>query len=153
MIDSTDRRILSALQRNGRLTNVELAEEVGLSPSPCLRRVRQLEKDGFIDRYVAHLNPKKLGYPMTVFVRVWLDGQGADTVNSFIEAVQKLDEVVECHLIAGDCDFLLRVIAADLDGYRRFQSEYLGRIAGVRSVKTEIPLQTYNRSWEIPLES
>lgn len=152
MIDSTDRRILAALQRNGRLTNVELAEEVGLSPSPCLRRVRQLEKDGFIDRYVAHLNPKKLGYPMTVFVRVWLDGQGADTVNSFIEAVQKLDEVVECHLIAGDCDFLLRVIAADLDGYRRFQSEYLGRIAGVRSVKTEIPLQTYNRSWEIPLE-
>ena len=153
MIDSTDRRILAALQQNGRLTNVELAEEVGLSPSPCLRRVRQLEKDGFIDRYVAHLNPKKLGYPMTVFVRVWLDGQGADTVNSFIEAVQKLDEVVECHLIAGDCDFLLRVIASDLDGYRRFQSEYLGRIAGVRSVKTEIPLQTYNRSWEIPLES
>ncbi len=152
MIDSTDRRILAALQRNGKLTNVELAEEVGLSPSPCLRRVRQLEQDGYIDRYVAHLNPKKLGYPLTVFVRVWLDGQGADTVNGFLEAVQELEEVVECHLIAGDCDFLLRVIAHDLDGYRRFQSEYLGRISGVRSVKTEIPLQTYNRSWEIPLE-
>lgn len=152
LVDTTDRRILAALQNNGRLTNVELAEEVGLSPSPCLRRVRQLEKAGYIDRYVALLNPRKLGFSMTVFVRVWLDGQDDDTVNRFIEAVQELGQVVECHFMAGDCDFLLRVIAADLDSYRRFQSEHLGRIPGVRSLKTEIPLQKVKHSWELPLQ-
>ena len=84
-LDRTDRRILSALQKNGRLTNVELAEQVGLSPSPCLRRVRRLEDEGYIDRYVALLNPKKLGFSTTVFVRVWLAAQDDDTVNNFSE--------------------------------------------------------------------
>lgn len=152
LIDGTDRRILAALQKNGRLSNVELAEQVGLSPSPCLRRVRQLEKAGYIERYVALLNPKRLGYSMTAFVRVALTSQDVDTVNRFIESVQKLPQVVECHFMAGDCDFLLRVVAADLDGYRRFQSEQLGRIEGIRSVKTEIPLQTITRHWELPLD-
>lgn len=151
LIDKTDRRILAALQKNGRLTNVELAEEVGLSPSPCLRRVRQLEKAGFIDRYVALLNPKKLGFPMSVFVRVWLDGQSAETISGFIAAVQALDQVVECHLIAGDCDFLLRVLAQDLDSYRSFQAERLVQIPGVRSLKTDIPIEKVKDTWEIPL--
>ena len=151
-LDKTDRRILAALQENGRLTNVELAEQVGLSPSPCLRRVRLLESEGYIDRYVALLNPKRLGLHTTVFVRVWLNGQDDDSVNKFMEAVKQLDQVVECHLMAGDCDFLLRVVAADLDAYRRFQTEHLGRIAGVRSVKTDIPLQKVKHSWELPLK-
>lgn len=152
ILDKTDRRILAALQRDGRLTNVELAEQVGLSPSPCLRRVRQLEKEGFIDKYVALLNPKKLGYSTTVFVWVCLDGQDEETVNKFIAAIQELEQIVECHFMAGDCDFLLRVIAPDLDGYRRFQSEHLGRIEGVRSLKTDIPLQKIKHSWELPVE-
>lgn len=152
MIDQTDRKILAALQKNGRLTNVELAEQVGLSPSPCLRRVRHLEEAGYIDRYVALLNPKKLGYPMTVFVWVWLESHDEDSVNLIIADINKLPEIVECHFMAGDCDFLLRVVAADLDDYRRFQSEKLGRIAGVRSLKTEIPLQRVKQTWELPLE-
>ena len=150
-LDRTDRRILSALQKNGRLTNVELAEQVGLSPSPCLRRVRRLEDEGYIDRYVALLNPKKLGFSTTVFVRVWLAAQDDDTVNNFITSVQKLGQVLECHFMAGDCDFLLRVVAADLDGYRRFQSEHLGRIAGIRKLQTEIPLERIKQSCELPL--
>ncbi len=152
ILDRTDRRILAALQRNGRLTNVELAEEVGLSPSPCLRRVRQLEQAGFIDHYVALLNPAKLGYPMTIFVRVWLKSQDHDTVQHFIASIQKYGQVAECHLMAGDCDFLLRVLAADLDDYRKFQTEHLARIEGVRSLITDIPLQKVKLTWELPLE-
>lgn len=140
-LDSIDRRILRALQRDGRQQNVELAKEVGLSPSPCLRRVRLLEEAGVIERYVAVLNPAKVGRGLTVFTRVWLKEQDADTVAHFAEAVQHLPQVVECHLMAGDCDFLLRVVAADIDDYRQFQMQHLTRIRGVQSVKTEIPLQ------------
>ncbi len=150
-LDAIDRRILRALQRDGRLQNVELAKQVGLSPSPCLRRVRLLEEAGIIERYVALLNPSKIGMGLTVFVRVWLTGQDAETTDRFTESVKQLPQVVECHLMAGDCDFLLRVVAADLDAYRRFQIEHLTRIKGVQSVKTEIPMQKIKLSTELPL--
>jgi Lrp/AsnC family leucine-responsive transcriptional regulator len=150
-LDAIDRRILTALQRDARLQNVELAKEVGLSPSPCLRRVRLLEEAGIIERYVALLNPAKIGMGLTVFARVWLTGQDAKTVDHFTSEVKQLPQVVECHLMAGDCDFLLRIVAADLDDYRRFQVEYLTRIEGVQSVKTEIPMQKIKLTSELPL--
>jgi len=150
-LDAIDRHILNALQRDGRLQNVELAKEVGLSPSPCLRRVRLLEEAGVIERYVAVLNAAKIGKGLTVFTRVWLTGQDAETVNNFTEAVLRLPEVVECHLMAGDCDFLLRIVAADLDDYRQFQIKYLTRIKGVQSVKTEIPMQRIKLTSELPV--
>ncbi|CAJ3594118.1 transcription regulator AsnC [Burkholderia pseudomallei] len=150
-LDSIDRRILRALQRDGRQQNVELAKEVGLSPSPCLRRVRLLEEAGVIERYVAVLDPAKVGRGLTVFTRVWLKEQDADTVAHFAEAVQHLPQVVECHLMAGDCDFLLRVVAADIDDYRQFQMQHLTRIRGVQSVKTEIPLQKVKLTSEVPV--
>ncbi|AHI64071.1 Lrp/AsnC family transcriptional regulator [Burkholderia thailandensis] len=150
-LDAIDRRILQALQRDGRLQNVELAKEVGLSPSPCLRRVRLLEEAGVIERYVAVLNPAKVDKGLTVFARVWLKGQDADTVNRFADAVRHLPQVVECHLMAGDCDFLLRVVAADIDDYRQFQMHHLTRIKGVQSVKTEIPLQKVKLTSEVPV--
>lgn len=150
-LDSLDRRILKALQRDGRMQNVELAKEVGLSPSPCLRRVRLLEEAGVIERYVAVLNANKVGKGLTVFARVWLKGQDVETVDHFTEAVRKLPEVVECHLMAGDCDFLLRIVAADLDDYRQFQIKHLTRIKGVQSVKTEIPMQKIKLTSEIPV--
>lgn len=150
-LDEIDRRILLALQRDGRLQNVELAKQVGLSPSPCLRRVRLLEEAGVIERYVALLSASKIGMGLTVFVRVWLTGQDEETVGRFTESVKNLPEVVECHLMAGDCDFLLRVVAADLDSYRRFQIEHLGRIKGVQSLKTDIPMQKIKLSTELPL--
>jgi Lrp/AsnC family transcriptional regulator, leucine-responsive regulatory protein len=150
-LDAIDRRILKALQRDGRLQNIQLAEEVGLSPSPCLRRVRILEEAGVIEKYVAVVNAAKVGKALSVFVRVWLTGQDAESVNRFSEAARQLPDIVECHLMAGDCDFLLRVVVADLDEYRRFQAEYLTRIPGVQSVKTEIPMQKVKLTSEIPM--
>ncbi len=150
-LDAIDRRILNALQRDGRLQNVDLAQQVGLSPSPCLRRVRLLEDAGVIEKYVAVLDPAKVGKALTVFARVWLKGQDAHTVDSFAEAVRQFPDVVECHLMAGDCDFLLRIVAADLDEYRRFLMEYLTRIPGVQSVKTDIPMQKIKLTSEIPM--
>lgn len=150
-LDGIDRRILRALQDDGRIQNVELAEQVGLSPSPCLRRVKMLEEAGVIERYVALLNPAKLGVGLTVFVRIWLTSQDAKTIDNFTAEVQRLPQIVECHLMAGDCDFLLRVVAADLEAYRKFQGEYLVRIKGVQSVKTEIPMQRIKLTSELPI--
>lgn len=150
-LDEIDRRILHELQRDGRLQNNELARRVGLSPSPCLRRVRLLEEAGVIDRYVALLNPSKIGMGLTVFARVWLTGQDAKTVERFTRRVQQLPEIVECHLMAGDCDFLLRIVAANLEAYRQFQVDHLTRIECVQNVKTEVPMQRVKMSSELPL--
>jgi len=150
-LDAIDRHILNALQRDGRMQNIELAKEVGLSPSPCLRRVRLLEEAGVIERYVAVLNATKVGKGLTVFARVWLKGQDVETVDHFTESVKRLPEVVECHLMAGDCDFLLRIVAGDLDDYRQFQIKHLTRIKGVQSVKTEIPMQKIKLTSELPV--
>ena len=150
-LDTIDRRILQVLQRDGRLQNVDLAKQVNLSPSPCLRRVRLLEEAGVIERYVAVLNPVKIGKGFTAFARVWLTGQDAETVDHFTDAIKLLPEVVECHLMAGDCDFLLRIVAADLDDYRQFQIKHLTRIRGVQSVKTEIPMQRIKLTSELPV--
>ncbi len=114
-------------------------------------RVKLLEEAGIIERYVALVDAAKLGMGFTVFARVWLTGQDEETVVPFVEAIRRLPQVVECHLMAGDCDFILRVVAADLDGYRRFQIEHLGRIKGVRNIKSEIPMQRVKQSTEIPV--
>jgi Lrp/AsnC family transcriptional regulator, leucine-responsive regulatory protein len=151
VIDATDRRILRALQRNGRMSNVELANEVGLSPSPCLRRVRLLEESGVIDQYVAVLDGAKVGVGLTVFARIWFKTQGAETTNQFAETVRKFPEVVECYLTTGECDAIMRVVTADLHAYWRFQSDYLMRIPSVQSVKTDVPMETIKRSFELPL--
>ena len=150
-LDAIDRRILSELQSDGRLTNNDLAERVGLSPSPCLRRVRALEAAGIIVGYNAALDPALLELGTSVFVRVWLKAQDDETVQRFVDSIVALPHVVECHMMAGDCDFLLRVVARDLDGYRRFQAEKLARIEGVTSLKTDIPLQRVKVTAALPL--
>lgn len=150
-LDGIDRRILRVLQENGRIQNVELAEKVGLSPSPCLRRVKLLEESGVIERYVALLDASKINVGLTVFARIWLTGQDAETVEHFVAEVRSLPQVVECHLMAGDCDFLLRIVAADLETYRQFQVDHLTRIKGVQSVKTEVPMQKIKLTSELPL--
>jgi Lrp/AsnC family transcriptional regulator, leucine-responsive regulatory protein len=150
-LDALDLRILRALQKDGRLQNNELAREVGLSPSPCLRRVRQLEEAGVIKGYVALLDPAKVGRQLTIFARVWLRGQDVDTVQAFTDAIRQLPEVLECHLMVGDCDFLLRIAIANLDEYRRFQVEHLTKIPSVQSVKTEIPIQIIKQTTELPV--
>ncbi|KKB85316.1 AsnC family transcriptional regulator [Devosia limi DSM 17137] len=151
IVDPIDRRILAALQRNGRMSNVELANEVGLSPSPCLRRVRILEESGIIERYVAVLDGAKVGVGLTVFARVWFKTQDAEITNQFAETVRKFPEVLECYLTTGECDAIMRIVTADLHAYWRFQSDYLMRIPSVQSVKTDVPMETIKRSHELPL--
>ncbi|CAN7189141.1 Lrp/AsnC family transcriptional regulator [Agrobacterium sp. SHOUNA12C] len=150
-LDAIDRRILRALQRNGRIPNVELAKEVGLSPSPCLRRVRLLEESGVIDRYVAVLDPAKVGMGLTVFARVWFKTQDAEITHQFAETVRKFPEVVECYLTTGECDAIMRIVTADLHSYWRFQADHLTRIPSVQSVKTDVPMETIKQGHELPL--
>lgn len=150
-LDRIDRAILSAIQTEGRIQNLDLAARIGLSPSPCLRRVKRLEDTGIIRRYVALLDAAKIGIGLTVFARISLIAQDAETVESFAQAMNALPQVVECHIMAGECDALLRVVATDLDGYRRFQMAHLTRHNGVQTVKTDIPMQTVKLSTELPL--
>ena len=149
-LDAIDRRILRALQRNSNQTNAELAQQAGLSPTPCLRRVHLLEEQGVIDAYVALLNPAAVDLRFTAFVRVTLE-RDKKTVEHFAREMEQAPEVLECHLMAGSYDYLLRVIARDLDDYQRFQMETLTQIEGVRNVETEIPLKRIKQTVRLPI--
>ncbi|AOK27397.1 Lrp/AsnC family transcriptional regulator [Burkholderia ubonensis] len=150
-LDAIDKRILRALQQNSNRTNAELAQHAGLSATPCLRRVHLLEEQGVIDAYVALLNPAAVELRLTAFVRVTLERQDKATVEHFAREIEKAPEVLECHLMAGSYDYLLRVIAKDLDDFQRFQMETLTRIAGVRNVQTEIPLKRIKQTTRLPI--
>ncbi|CAN0645387.1 AsnC family transcriptional regulator [Burkholderia cepacia] len=150
-LDAIDRRILRALQRNSNQTNAELAQQAGLSATPCLRRVHLLEEQGVIDAYVALLNPAAVDLRFTAFVRVTLERQDKTTVERFAREMEQATEVLECHLMAGSYDYLLRVIARDLDDYQRFQMETLTQIEGVRNVETEIPLKRIKQTVRLPI--
>ncbi len=151
ILDDIDKRILRALQRDGRLQNVELAKEVGLSPSPCLRRVKLLEEAGIIDRYVAVLNSSKIGLSLSMFARVWLTAQDAETIDHFMDAMKQLPQVMECYIMLGESDALLRVVVTDLDDYRHFQSAHLTRKNGIQNVKTDVPSQIVKQTYVLPL--
>ena len=150
-LDAIDRRILRALQQNSNQTNAELAQQAGLSATPCLRRVHLLEAQGVIDAYVALLNPAAVDLRFTAFVRVTLERQDKKTVERFAREMEQAPEVLECHLMAGSYDYLLRVIARDLDDYQRFQMETLTQIEGVRNVETEIPLKRIKQTVRLPI--
>lgn len=150
-LDEIDRRILRELQRDGRVQNNELAKRVGLSPSPCLRRVKLLEEAGVISRYVAVLDQAKVGLRLSMFARVWLTAQDAETIDLFIAAMRRLPEVVECYIMLGESDALLRVVVADLDDYRRFQSTHLTRRNGIQNVKTDVPSETVKQTFSLPV--
>jgi len=151
-IDPIDRAILSVLQRNGRLPNVQLAEQVGLSESACLRRVKLLEEEKVIDRYVMLVNPAAVGKPSSVFVQVTLEGQQAEKLAAFEDAVQNVVDVMECYLLSGDCDYLLQVRVRDNADYVRVH-EILTALPGVLRVQTSFALRTVRRTTEISLES
>ncbi|MED5549552.1 MAG: Lrp/AsnC family transcriptional regulator [Pseudomonadota bacterium] len=130
-LDSVDISILTELQDHGRLTNAELAERVGLSASACHRRVKALEQAGVIDRYVAILSEKALGRGITVYVQVTLDNQKRETLVAFEEAVETVPEVMECYLMSGDADYLVRVLVRDANDYERVHREVLSGLPGV----------------------
>lgn len=150
-LDSIDRRILSQLQENGRLTATELAERVGLTTSPCLRRLRLLEEAGIIRGYTALLDQKKVGLPVSVFVSIKLDRQAEDALSRFEAAVRQCPEVLECYLMTGPRDYLLRVVARDLDDYERFVKETLTRIEGVANIESSFALGQVKHSNVLPI--
>ncbi len=140
-LDEIDRRILKQLQHDGRMTNQQLSEEVGLSPSPCLRRLKQLEQGGVITRYVALVDPESVGLDVTAFVRVRLDQQDDRHLAAFEEAVAGFSEVMECYLMTGDADYQLRVLVPSLGAFEDFLRFRLTRIAGVAQVTTSFALR------------
>lgn len=150
-LDSIDRRILRELQQDGRLQNIELAKRVGLSPSPCLRRVKLLEEAGVISRYVAVVDQAKVGLQLSMFARVSLTAQDTETIDHFIAAMKRLPEVVECYIMLGESDALLRVVVADLADYRRFQATNLTRKNGIQTVKTDVPSETVKQTFALPV--
>lgn len=149
-VDKIDRAILTELQRDGRLSNVQLAELVGLSESACLRRVRMLEQSGIIDRYVMLVDQGAVGKPGNVFVRVTLDGQQREKLSSFEEAIGTVPEVMECYLMSGDVDYLLRVIVKDTDDYLRLHNKLTG-LPGVLRVQSSFALRTVVSKTSLPL--
>ena len=150
-IDAIDRRILSSLQQDGRLSNVQLAVQVGLSESACLRRVRLLEQSGIIDRYVMLLDQAAVGKPGNVFVQVTLEGQQQEKLRQFEEEIGQVQEVMECYLMSGASDYLLRVIVQDNEDYLRVHSR-LTSLPGVLRVQSSFALKTVVKKTELPLD-
>lgn len=150
-LDKTDLRILAELQLNGRLTNVELAERVALSPSPCLRRLKQLEESGVINQYVALLDPGKIGLGLQAFVRVMLEKRGNSHNQSFVDAVQRWPEVINCYAMTGEMDYLLQVYFEDMEHFSRFVMNELLQQAGVEDVKSSFVLKEFKRTTSLPL--
>lgn len=152
-LDAIDRKILALLQEDARLANVELADKVGLSPSPCLRRVRDLEAAGIIRRYVTLLDPAAVGLPVSVFVNVTLERQVEQALERFEAVILKRPEVMECYLMTGDADYLLRVVIADLSSYERFLIEHLTRVPGVASIKSSFALKQVKYRTALPVDT
>lgn len=150
-IDAIDRRILRALQEDGRITIQALSERVGLSPSPCLRRVRALEKAGVISGYGASIDQKAVGLPVSVFISIKLERQRAGNLDAFGAAISRWPEVMECYLMTGQFDFLLRVVCSDLEAYERFLRERLTQLDGVASIESSFSLGPVKFSRVLPL--
>lgn len=150
-LDAIDRQILETLQLEGRITNAELAQRVGLSPGPTLARVNKLEAAGLIRGYAAHLDHARLGLPVTAFVSVIQKSHGKPESESFLQAVQSLPEVLECHHIAGEEDYLLKVVAANPSDFEHFVLEKLTAIETVQRVKTTFVLSTQKATTAIPI--
>lgn len=150
-IDATDARILSVLQRRGRISNSDLSEEVNLSPSACHRRVQRLEKVGIIRDYVALLDPRKLGRPTVVFVEITLSGQADEVLDAFEREVARIPDVLECHLMAGTADYLLKVIARDTEDFARIHRRYLARLPGVAQMHSSFALRTVRQTTALPV--
>jgi Lrp/AsnC family leucine-responsive transcriptional regulator len=150
-MDDIDRRILTVLQEDGRISLADLATRVGLSPSPCLRRIRRLERSGIIARYVAVLDQSKVGLPVSVFVSIKLESQRVEALERFKKAIAKWPEVLECYLMTGPRDYLLRIVAADLEAYERFLKQKLTRVDGVSSIESSFALEQAKYSHVLPI--
>lgn len=150
-LDPTDRRILTVLQKQGRMSNADLAERINLSPSACHRRVQRLEDEGFIRNYVAMLDPRKLGLTSTVFVEITLAGQSDEVLEPFETAVARIPNVLECHLMAGTADYILKLVVEDTDDFARIHRQYLTRLPGVTRMQSSFALRTVFKTTALPV--
>lgn len=150
-LDAIDRRLLAALQEDARLTSAQLAERAGLSASPCARRIRLLEEAGIITGYVAVLDQVAVGLPVSVFASIKLERQREEELDRFAQAVARWPEVVDCYLMTGQRDYLLRIVVEDLDAYERFLKDKLTRLGGVASIESSFALGQVKRSNTLPI--
>jgi len=151
-LDRIDRNILAELQNDGRLSNVELSKRVGLSPTPCLERVKRLESDGYISGYKAILNPEKLGAALLVIVEITLTKTSPDVFDDFSKAVHELDVIQECHLVSGDFDFLLKTRVADMAAYRQLLGDTLLRLPAVSESRTYVVMEEVKSNNILPIK-
>ncbi|QDY68455.1 Lrp/AsnC family transcriptional regulator [Qingshengfaniella alkalisoli] len=151
-LDPIDRHILAELQGDGRMTNVELARRVGISAPPCLRRVRALEEDGYIDGYHAQVSPKRLGFDVQVFVMVGLHSQAEADLSAFEQQCDGWPLVRECHMLNGEVDFILKCVAPDLSSFQAFLTEELTAASNVESVKTSLVIRTAKTEPGVPFD-
>jgi DNA-binding Lrp family transcriptional regulator len=150
-LDQTDRRILTALQKRGRISNADLSELVNLSPSACHRRVQRLENDGYIRDYVALLDARKMRVPTTVFVEITLSGQADEVLEAFEKAVARIPDVLECHLMAGVADYILKVVAENTEDFARIHRQHLARLPGVAQMQSSFALRTVFKTTALPV--
>jgi Lrp/AsnC family transcriptional regulator, leucine-responsive regulatory protein len=150
-IDAIDCRIISSLQADGRLSNIDLAERIGLSPSPCLRRVKRLEQEGYIESYRAVLQRDRVGLGFSVFVGIKIEGHANDQALDFERAIVAMPEVVACHMVSGEADYFVEVVVPDLEHYRQFMLTKLLELPLVREVKSNIAIQTLKAGAPLPL--
>ncbi len=151
-LDKIDRKILNCMQRDGRISNVNIAKEAGISAPPCLRRVRALEENGFITGYYGVINPSSMGYTVSVFALVTLTGQSTQDKEAFEHRMNELPEVRECHSIAGDVDYMLKVVAHDWNHYQEILKEELTAIENVKSVKSCLSMSSSKFEPGVPID-
>ena len=150
-LDALDPKILEHLQADGRISVVDLASRVGLSPTPCLRRVRNLERSGVISRYVAVLDQRAVGLPVSVFVSIKLEKQRQDSLDNFAKAISRWPEVLECYLMTGSRDYWLRVVVPDLEAYEQFMKQKLTRVEGIASIESSFALEQVKYTNVLPV--
>ncbi|WP_409523045.1 Lrp/AsnC ligand binding domain-containing protein [Nitrincola sp. MINF-07-Sa-05] len=151
-LDRIDRNILNVLQQEGRISYTELADRVGLSTTPCMERVKRLERDDFITGYHANINPERLGYDLLVFVEIALSYQSADAFEHFSKAVTDLPYIMECHLVSGDADYLLKARLEDMSHYRELLGDMLLKLPGVKNSKSYIVMESVKESLQLPIK-
>lgn len=150
-LDAIDLKILALLQHDGKAQNTQIANEVGLYPSSCLRRIRRLEEQGYIQKYVALLEPSSLGFKTTVFVQVKIQNHSLTAIERFEEALRRLPEVLECHLLMGNTDYLLKVAVRDIEDYNRFLTKKLRPVPGIFSIESMTSMHVVKNTTALPL--
>lgn len=150
-LDQIDRKILDILQKNAKITNAQLSKEIGLSPAPTLERVKKLEQTGVIKSYHARLDPTKVGMGVSTFVHVSLKGHNKQNINVFLDAINSIDEIIECHHITGTGDFILKVIAKDISSYQNLMLEKVSEISVVDNMQSMVILSTFKDSKSMPI--